>query len=181
MTAHTAHRFPAPRRLAGIVAIGVCALALTAGSAAANGHSRPAHQRAAGKTVTLRFYSEVVSFVYRLADGTVAPQPPQNPAAGDQMEITELGYKGNHAKHAKRWSVSSYTLCSFKSANGAPTCEGASAVGGSQLLLFHTAPGADPVVNGGTGRYAGATGGVKLTAIGDTNNSDVAITVNLRA
>jgi hypothetical protein len=179
MTALLAPRIRAARRLAGSIAIGLCALAAAAAPAAADGHARPAHKHA-GETMTLRLYSEVVSFVYRRADGTVAPQPSQNPAVGDQMEITELGYKGTHAKHARKWSVSSYTLCIFRSAKGAPSCEGASAVGGGQLLLFHTASGADPVVNGGTGRYTGATGGVKMTQIGNTDNSDVVITVNLR-
>ncbi len=50
----------------------------------------------------MRYYVETVNFVYRRADGTVAPQPPANAAAGDQLEITELGYKGTHKSHAKK-------------------------------------------------------------------------------
>ena len=179
MTAPFAPRFRAARRLAGIVAIGVCAVAATAGPAVADGTAKSTH-RAAGKTLTLRYYVEVVGFVYRRADGTVAPQPPQNPAVGDQLEITELGYRGTHKSHARKWSASSYTVCIFKAAKGAPTCEGVVAVGGSQLMIFHTAPGSDPALIGGTGRFAGASGGVKSTEIADTNNSDVVITVNLK-
>jgi hypothetical protein len=170
-----AHRIATARRLGALAAIGLCAIAATAGPAAA----KPAHAQA-GKAIALRYYSEVVGFVYRNADGTVAQQPSQNPAVGDQMEITELGYKGTHKSHAKKWSASSYTICVFKSAKGAPTCDGVSAVGGAQLLLFHTVPDGDPAIVGGTGRYAGATGGVQMTQLGDTNNSDLVITVNLR-
>ena len=54
------------------------------------------------------------------------------------------------------------------------------AIGGTQLLIFRTEPGSDPVLIGGTGRYAGATGGVKMTEIPNTNNSDVVVTVNLK-
>ena len=143
------------------------------------GRRNPA-QRAAGKTLTLRYYVETAVFVYRRADGTVAQQPPAAPAVGDQLEITELGYKGTHKNHAKKWSASSYTVCHFKSAKGAPTCEGSLALGGNQLLIFRTESGSDPVVIGGTGRYAGATGGVKMTEIPDTNNSDVVVTLNLK-
>jgi len=171
MNIRFALRISTARRLAALAALGLCAVAATAGPAAA----KPAHAHA-GKTITLRYYSEVVSFVYRNADGTVAQHPSQSPAAGDQMEITELGYKGTHKSHAKKFSASSYTICVFKSAKGEPTCEGVTAVGGAQLLLFHTAPGSAPAIVGGTGRFTGAMGGVKMTQIGDTNNSDIVIT-----
>jgi hypothetical protein len=34
-------------------------------------------------------------------------------------------------------------------------------------------------VSGGTGRYAGATGTVDMTEIGNTNNADIVVTVHL--
>jgi hypothetical protein len=178
--AQSALRVRAARRLAalGLIALGSFAVATSPALAGGSGHSA---QRGNGKTITLRYYSVVTNFVYRQADGTVVQTPPQNAAVGDQMEITELAYKGNHVSHAKKWSASSYTICVFKSAKGAPTCEGVSAVGGNQLLIFHTPSGGDPIVAGGTGRFAGATGGVKMTQIGDTNNSDVVITLHLRS
>jgi hypothetical protein len=159
-------------------AIGLIALAAAMIPAMAGATAKPVHKHA-GKTMTLRYYVETVGFVYRRADGTVAQQPSQNPAVGDQLEITELGYKGTHKSHAKKSSASAYTVCIFKSAKGAPTCEGVLTNGGSRLLIFHTAPGSDPAITGGTGRYAGASGGVKSTEIPDTNNSDVVVTVNL--
>jgi hypothetical protein len=177
--APSGHRIRVARGLTGLAVVGLCALAAAATPALAGGSAKPAHKQA-GKTITLRYYSAVAGFVYRRADGTVVEQPPRNAAVGDRMEITELAYKGTHANHAKQWSASSYTICVFKSAKGAPTCDGATAIGGHQLLLFRTLPGDDPIVSGGTGRYAGATGGVTTTQIGDTNNSDIVITLHLR-
>jgi hypothetical protein len=179
MNTYLVRRISNAGRLAGVAVIGVCALTAGAVPAAADGTAKPA-RGAAGKTLVLHYYSETVSFVYRKADGTVLPQPPQTPAVGDQMEITELGYKGTTKKHAKKWSVSSYTVCVFHSAKGAPTCEGVAALGGNQLLTFHTAPESDhPQVVGGTGRYAGATGSVDMTSTTDSS-SDLVITVNLK-
>jgi hypothetical protein len=178
MTALITHRIGSARRLAALAAIGACALAAAAVPVVADGTAKSSHA-AAGKTIVLHYYSQTVSFVYRKADGTVLPQPPQTAAIGDQMEITELGYKGTTKKHAKKWSVSAYTICVFHSTKGAPTCEGVAALGGNQLLTFHTAPESNPQVVGGTGRYAGATGSVDMQSTGDTS-SDLVITVNLK-
>jgi len=179
MNARFARRIQAARRLAVVAVVGACALAAAAAPAGAHGSARSAHG-AAGKTITLRFYSEVVGLVYRRADGTVAPQPSQNPAAGDQLEVTELAYKGTHKNHAKKPSASTFTVCIFKAAKREPTCEGAAALGGNQLLIVHTAPGSDSAIVGGTGRYTGATGGVAMTEVANSNNSDIVLTVNLR-
>jgi hypothetical protein len=103
----------------------------------------------------------------------------QAPAAGDQLEITENAYKGSHRSHSKKVIVTSHTICVFKAAKGAPTCDGQSALGGNQLLLFHTPSGGASVVSGGTGRFAAATGTVAATQIGNTNNSDLVIVVHL--
>ncbi len=166
------------RWLAGSAAIGLCALAAAAAPALASGSARPA-QRHSDTTITLRYYSTVVSLVLVKADGTVVQQPTQAPAAGDRLEILELAYKGTHARHAAKWSASSHTTCVFKDASAAPTCDGQTAVGGSQLVLFHTPSDGDAVVSGGTGRYAGATGTVVSKEIGNTNNSDIVVTVHL--
>ena len=179
MTALFTPRIRAARGLVALAAIAICALAATAGTAAAGGTAKSAHGTT-GKTLTWHYYVETVNFLYRRADGSVAQQPPATAAPGDQLEITELGYKGTHANHAKKWSASSYTVCHFKSAKGAPTCEGVLAAGGSQLRIFRTESGGDPSIIGGTGRYAGATGGVKMTEVPNTNNSDVVVTVNLK-
>jgi hypothetical protein len=179
MNTRLASRIRAARLFPAVCAIALCALAATAGPAAAGTSGKAAHG-ATGKTLTLHYYVETIAFVYRRADGSTTPQPPATAAVGDQLEITELGYKGTHSSHAKKPSTSAYTVCHFKSAKGAPTCEGVLAIGGSQLLIFRTESGGDPAIIGGTGRYAGATGGVKMTEIPNSNNSDVVVTVNLK-
>ena len=70
-------------------------------------------------------------------------------------------------------------MCVFKTAKGEPTCDGQGAIGGNQMLLFRTPSGGDTVVVGGTGRFLGATGKVTSTQVGDTNNSDLVIVVQL--
>jgi hypothetical protein len=175
-----ARRIRTARRLAGLGLVGLAALAATTSPALAGGSARPSGHRT-GKTITLRYYSVVVSLVHTRADGTVVQGSPHAPpAVGDQLEVTELAYKGTHQSHAKKWSSTSHTICVFKTAKGAPTCDGQAAVGGNQMLLFHTPAGSDPIVSGGTGRYAGATGEVTATQVRDTNNSDIVVVVHLR-
>jgi hypothetical protein len=166
------------RRVAALGAIALCVSAATTGPALAGGAARPLRSHA-GTTVKFRFYSVIATFVYRRADGTVAAQPPRTPAAGDQLEITENGYNGTHLNHSKKVVSTSHTVCRFTSAKPEPTCDGEGAVGGNQLLLFHSPRGGGTKVVGGTGRYQGATGSVKATTVGKTNNSDIVITVHL--
>ena len=95
----------------------------------------PAAGQAAGRTETLKFFSEPVSFTYTAADGTVTNRPPAGPPqAGDVLEIDSLDYAGTHRKHAKRPKGSDYLRCEF---NGSPEpdCTGVAAIGGS-LLRF---------------------------------------------
>ena len=172
MNGHSTPRISTARRLAAIAALGLCALSMTAGQAFA----KPA-QRHSGTTITLHFYSVVQTLVHTSADGTVVPMS-QAIAAGDRLEITELGYKGTFKKHAKQWSTTAHTICTFPSAKGEPTCDGQGTVGGNQMVLFHSAPGGGTQVSGGTGRYAGATGSVTSKDAGN-NNSDITIVVHL--
>ena len=172
MNATLARRHSTHRRLAALAAIGVCALAAGAGPAAAD----PARAHA-GATITLHFYSVVQSLVHTTAAGTVVPMS-QGIAAGDRLEITELGYTGTFKKHARQWSTTSHTICVFPSAKGEPACDGQGTVGGNQMVLFHTAPGGGTTVSGGTGRYAGATGSVTSKDAGN-DNSDITVVVHL--
>lgn len=180
MEARSAPRIRAARRLAGLglIALGSFAAATSPALAGASGHSA---QRGKGKTIVLHVYSVAANFTYHKADGTLVQPPPRSAGVGDQFEVTEVGYTGDHVKHSKKPSTSAFTICVFKTAKAAPTCEGVAALGGNQLVTFHTASGGDPVVTGGTGRYAGATGGVKMTEVPGTDNSDVVITINLRS
>jgi hypothetical protein len=174
--------FHAPRiarRLAGIGALTLAALAAAAVPALAGDAAKHAPRTT---TLVLRFYSMTTSFTYTTAAGKAIAKPPDHPAAGDRIELTDLDYKGSHAHHAKRWTASGHTLCIFGADGGAPTCDGQAAIGGDQLLLFHTPGGGQggaTVVGGGTGRYAGATGTVDMSEIKGTNDSDVIVTVEL--
>lgn len=115
---------------------------------------QPPSTQAAGSTETLKVFSQTVSFTFTAADGTVTNRPPaREPQAGDVLEIDSLNFDGDHRRHAKRASGSTYLRCEFTAAP-APTCTSISAVRGS-LLRFR---GMELV--GGTGRYQGATGKV---------------------
>ena len=102
--------------------------------------------------------------------------PPQEAAAGDRIEFTELGFRGTQAKHVKRWTMSSHTICTFQ-AKGGPICDGQAAVGGNQLLLFRTTDATGTRIVGGTGRYAGATGKAEFS---ESNEANVVLTINLK-
>lgn len=174
MSTPIANRSAALRRLAALGALGLSAVAVSASPAAA----QQAHAQA-GKTITLHFYSVVTGLTYTRPDGTVAAHPPQKPEAGGKLDISELAYAGSHQSHAKKWTLTSHTTCVF-TAKGAPTCDGQTAIGGNQMLFFHTPAGGAPVVSGGTGRYAGATGTAAMKTVGNGNNSDVVVVVHLR-
>lgn len=178
MSTPIAARIPAVRRLAGLGLISLAALAAAASPALAGASAKPAG-RQSGKTIVLHYYSVVTSLVYTGPDGTVAPHPPQKAEVGGQLEIFELAYTGTHLNHSKRFTATSHTLCVFKTANGAPTCDGQTAVGGNQMVLFHTPSDGAPTISGGTGRYAGATGSATMKEVGSHNNSDVVVTVHL--
>jgi hypothetical protein len=178
MKALKTHRHHSGRRLVGVAALALAAVAAAAVPALAGGAAKPAH-RHGGKTIVMHFYSVTTSFVYTTAAGKVLPQPPAKPSPGDRLELTDVDYKGNHARHAKRWSVTDHTLCIFGADAGPPTCDGQAAMGGNQLLLFHTPAAGDTVVSGGTGRFAGATGAVAMTEIAGTNDADIVLTVHL--
>lgn len=177
MNAHLASRTRGARRLAAICVLAATALAAAAIPSLAAPAAKPG--RAGSGTITFHFYSKVASLVLTRADGTVVQQPTQAPGAGDQLEITENAYRGTHQAHSKKVAATSHTICVFKSANGAPVCDGQAAVGGNQLLLFRTPAGGDTIVSGGTGRFAGASGTVASTQIGDTDDSDLVIVVRL--
>ena len=179
MSTQFAHRIRATRRFAGLGLVGLAALAAATSPALASGSAQPSG-RQTGKTIVLHYYSVVTSLVYTGPDGTVAPHPPQKAEAGGRLEIFELAYKGTHQSHSKRFVATSHTICIFKTAKGAPTCDGQTAVGGNQMVLFHTPSDGAPAISGGTGRYAGATGGATMKQVGGGNDSDIVVTVHLR-
>jgi hypothetical protein len=152
------------RTALGVVAAGLCALALWPGAG-----------QAASRTETLRVFDKPVSIVVTTADGKVirhAPYPDGKP--GDVLDVYSLDYVGDHRHHAARATLSSHLRCTFGDA-GPPTCESHVAIGGS-LLIF----GGDKVV-AGTGRYQNATGRILSNKTVDekTNTSDIVVRVHL--
>src|SRR4051794_16646366 len=116
----------------------------------------PGAGQAAGRTQTLRVFEKPVSIKLTRADGTVvthAPFPQAQP--GDVLDANGLDFVGNHAHHAKRWTMSSHTRCTFTAGSPEPACASHVAVGGS-LLVF-----TDDELTDGTGIYQGATGRVE--------------------
>jgi hypothetical protein len=130
-----------------------------------------------GKTQTLRFFSKTTSFVYRSADGTVVPEPPEQPAAGDSFDTTDLAFRGDHRHHSKRWIGSSHLHCTFGATPDELTCDSQAALGRS-LLLFHGNPSEPLEIVGGAGKYEGATGSVATKEA--KGGVDAVLTVRLR-
>jgi hypothetical protein len=131
---------------------------------------------AAGKTETLRFFSQTEKLVLTHADGTVVDKAPLPEAvAGDTLDIYAVDYEGNHARHAKRATGSEHVVCTFTSASPEPDCISHVALGGS-LLIFRGFPG---TLIGGAGRYLGATGRVISNKEVD-GGSDVVAKITLR-
>lgn len=132
-------------------------------------------QAAEGRTVTLRYFVKEVATTMVKADGTVISHPPYpQPDAGDTLQINSVDYKGNHRRHARRWTASQTQRCVFV-AQGDAKCQIMVAIGGS-LLFFDGTP--SKVVNG-TGRFQGASGRV-LSFKEAKGGGDVTARIRLR-
>jgi hypothetical protein len=139
----------------------------------------------ASAATTLHFFSKQVSSTLKGPDGQPL-SPNATPTVGDSFDSTDLLYVGTHKHHAKTWIASDHLVCTFTALtgpmNGAATCDGQIAIGGSMLLaenaklIFSTSPTVVVPITGGTGKFRGARGQVKSTNIGNTNNSDITIT-----
>jgi hypothetical protein len=115
----------------------------------------PGAADAKGRTETLRYFFKDAGITLTKSDGKVyRSEPLPEPGAGDVLDVYSLGYKGNHRRHARRWSVSDHVSCTFST--GEPDCLSHTAIGGS-MLIFVGFPGK---LIAGTGRYQGATGRV---------------------
>jgi hypothetical protein len=142
----------------------VCALALWPGTG-----------QAANRTQTLRVFDKTVSVKLTQADGTVithAPFPDAQP--GDVLDADSLDFVGTFAHHAKHWTMSSHTRCTFTAGSPEPSCVSHVAVGGS-LLVF-----TDNELTDGTGIYQGATGRIVSMKERPNDTSDVVAKIHLR-
>jgi hypothetical protein len=116
----------------------------------------PGASHAAGRTKTIKIFSQMVSISVTHPDGTVVDHPPfPEMAPGDVLDVYSLDFVGTHKQHAKRWAGSEHLRCVF--GTGEPACESQVALGRS-LLVFK-----DSKLVDGTGRFQGATGRVIST------------------
>jgi len=159
------------RAIAGVVVVGFASLAMTS---------------VAGATTALHFYSVAQTSELLDASGQPITNPNAEPAVGDRFDSTDLDYVGTHAHHASRYSASDHLSCTFTSISGnsgTATCDGQIAIGSSMLLadnvqvnLGNNGISSVPL-NAGTGVYKGAQGTVSSQGIGNTNNSNLTITL----
>jgi hypothetical protein len=141
----------------------VCALALW-----------PAAAQAAGRTQTLRVFDKTVSVKLTKADGTVVGHAPfPDPQPGDVLDADSLDFVGTHAHHAKHWTMSSHTRCTFTANSPEPSCVSHVAIGGS-LLVF-----TDNEITDSTGIYHGATGRIVSEKELPDNASDIVAKIHL--
>jgi hypothetical protein len=130
----------------------ILALAVSVAAALCIAAALPAAGQAAGRTVTLKAYSKIVSLTLTRPDGTVVTQG--EPQPGDVLDIYALDFRGNHKRHAKRFFGSEHLQCVFGA--GEPDCVSHVAIGGN-LLVWSGNPA---TLVAGTGRFEGATGRV---------------------
>jgi len=140
----------------------------------------PTNAGAAGST--LHFFSK--STLQTITDSNGKPVPSSAaPAAGDVLESTDLDYVGSHTHHAKNWTASDHLVCSLTNSSGAAICFGQFAVGGSLIYADGVSVNLEGTstsvqITGGTGAYQNITGGTVMSKeVGNTNNSDVTITL----
>lgn len=139
-------------------------LLVGAGASASTSH--------ASGTTTLTFFGKRTSMRFVTPSGTpVSNSSP--PAVGDALLVTNKLYPGTHAHHAKHWTASAAVYCVITKVVNLKTdirarCEVNVAIGGSMLFgvfpqnfassgVLKTFP-----ITGGTGKYLGAKGRVKL-------------------
>jgi hypothetical protein len=141
---------------------------------------------ASAKTTTRKFFFKQTGQVFANPSGQPLSQN-ASPAPGDYLFVTGDLYAGNGSHHAKNWTATASLYCTVKSVSSntdiPSRCEGVVAIGGSMVVSVSTqnlgssAAGSVYPITGGTGKYVGARGTVKTTAIGNTHNSNFVVTI----
>jgi hypothetical protein len=134
----------------------------------------------AASTVVLHYFQKQTTLTFFNASGAAIQGYP--PLDGHVKE-DDVDYVGNHSHHAKQWTVSDHLFCTVVSAPASGDCFSEFAVGGALIYLDNftvnlAAPSGAISVDGGTGKFAGYTGSATITSIGNTNNSNVVITLH---
>jgi hypothetical protein len=129
----------------------------------------------------LHFFQKQTALTFYNASGQVIQG---YPPVGGHVRQDDVDYVGNHSHHAKHWSVSDHLYCNVVSAPATADCFGEFATGGSLIysdnLTVNLANSGTLAIDGGTGNYAGDSGKYSSTTIGNSNNSDVVLTLHKR-
>jgi hypothetical protein len=137
---------------------------------------------AAPATVVLHYYQKGgAPTFFNATDQVMQGYPP----VGGHVREDDVDYVGNHAHHAKTSTVTDHLYCNVVTAPATAACFTEFAVGSSLIYVdnatVNLASGAGTLpVDGGTGQYAGYTGSAASTTIGNSNNSDIVITLHKR-
>jgi hypothetical protein len=133
----------------------ILALAVSVAAALCVAALWPSAGGLAGRTKTLKVFSQMQSMTLTHADGTVITHPPfPEVVPGDVLDVYSLDFRGTHKKHSKRFIGTDHLQCMF--GTGEPDCVSHVALG-SSMLIFEGNPG---TLVAGLGRFQGATGQV---------------------
>lgn len=135
---------------------------------------------AAPATMVLHYYQVQTDLTFSSAANAVVHHYP--PLGGHVIE-DDVDYVGNQSSHAATWTVSDHVFCTVVSMPANAKCFAVFAAGDgliySDNFPTNLAGNNDTIpVDGGTGRFAGYTGSVTDTTIGNTNYSLVVITLH---
>lgn len=140
-------------------------------------------------TTTLRYYQKAVDNAFYTPDGKAVTDQNTPPQVGDYIVSTDLDYVGDHQHHDSTAAATDHISClltKVTSNGGEGVCDGEFAFGGSMFFADHQtilfADGSSPVVQltGGTLKLQGVQGSVKSTSIGNTNDSDIVVTLTMK-
>ena len=176
----TTHRMPVRKR--------PLRRGLTVGLAVALGGSLPlgagvadvgkAAAGATSPTVMHLYQVQTTQTFYNASDSVIQGYPP----VGGHVKFDDVDFVGDHSHHAKAWTVTDHTFCNVVAAPATANCFYEFASGDSLIYidnitinLASTATYDSFHIDGGTGRYAGDSGTVASTSVG--NNSDLVLSL----
>ena len=131
-------------------------------------------------TMVLHYYQVQTALTFSNASNVVVHHYP--PLNGHVLE-DDVDYVGNQSSHAATWTVSDHLFCTVVSMPANAKCyavfAGEKGIIYSDNFAINLAGNGNTIpVNGGTGRFAGYSGSLTSTTIGDTNDSVVVISLH---
>ncbi len=135
---------------------------------------------AAPATMVLHYYQVQTALTfYNASNAAIHHYPP----LGGHVKEDDVDYVGSQASHGATWTVSDHLFCTVVSMPANAKCFAVFAAGDGLIYAdnFTTNLAANNGtirVDGGTGSFAGYTGSLTDTTIGNTNDSSVVITLH---